>query len=255
MILCYLYWKLSALKLGHRSKIDTMLRWSSSKLRNIRLHVKTGGWNTPNPTTAKTSGCANGLPNTSSRAQVCSWNGAHPGLPKQNLLNYRRIENANEVHKKIFIFHCMAVKYTITGGTKQMWACLSCHTQSGWTANYWRSSNVSWYGDALISKRCTAGLAHAQACHNIKLHRKLVMHEKSATSSKLKWDSFEIWLRKSMRPLILFSDFPLFTRHVMFSLTGVCGAHLAQHTWSICSWLGYQPKIKSMQNKIFLDRL
>jgi len=48
-------------------------------------------------TTAKTSGGANVSSNRSSRAQkVRGWNSAHLGLQDRNLLNYTRIENAQE---------------------------------------------------------------------------------------------------------------------------------------------------------------
>ena len=40
---------------------------------------------------------------------------------------------------------------------------------------------------------------HTQGCHINKRNVKLVMHKKSAEWSTLKWDSFEIWLRKSIR--------------------------------------------------------
>jgi len=42
--------------------------------------------------------------------------GGHPGLTVLNLLNYTRIENANKIRKKTFVFYYVAVICTTTGG-------------------------------------------------------------------------------------------------------------------------------------------
>ena len=49
---------------------------------------------------------------------MCGWNGPHPGLPGDKLRNYERTENAHKVRDETFIFHDIAVKYTLLGEQK-----------------------------------------------------------------------------------------------------------------------------------------
>ena len=56
-----------------------------------------------------------------------------------------------------------------------------------------------------IGAPCPLPTPVTQGCHIKKRNRMLVMHQK-VPSSKLKWDSFEIWLRKSIRRPFIFQS-------------------------------------------------
>ena len=67
--------------------------------------------------------------------------------------------------------------------------------ESPWTANSWRSLKWSTY----CKHRCAAALEHAQGCHikNDTGNDRCI--KKSAKSSKLKQDSFEMWFKINKR--------------------------------------------------------
>jgi len=91
----------------------------------------------------------------------------------------------------------------------------------------------------LQAQVCGSVNAHPENCLIKKQNGKLVMHQKSSKSIKLNSESFEFWLRKSIKdPSLLFNPFLLFSlgrtiskksRHYQFSF--VCAKHL-EH-WSL----------------------
>ena len=92
------------------------------------------------------------------------------------------------VRKKLFVFYYVAVICTITKQKEQIRACVIHYDQSAWTANWWRSSKRSTY----CKHRCETVLAQKNETEN----QWCII--KSAKSSTMKLDCFEIWLRKSI---------------------------------------------------------
>jgi len=75
--------------------------------------------------TVKTPGCANILSNSSRAEKICAGMTDTQGLQFETLLNNTRIENAEKVRKKTFVFFAIWLLYVQLLGAEQIRACVS----------------------------------------------------------------------------------------------------------------------------------
>ena len=69
--------------------------------------------------------------------------------PRVNNLKLAKPHKNWECARKLLYFYYVAVICRTTGGTEEIWACVSRYNQSAWTANKGRRNRGAWRGTAL----------------------------------------------------------------------------------------------------------